>query len=161
VNVDSTERLTRQPLEGGRTLPTSGPQVLRAICGADPRAVFLENVAERPIDDACEDLSVLGYTSARDRFCASEVGCPSPRVRWFALAYLDGEGELLSALNAQVASVPEALGLGHWADDPDMLLGVDDGTSSNLDRLRCLGNGVVPQQAALAWSALMARLCRS
>jgi hypothetical protein len=35
---------------------------------------------------------------------------------------------------------------------------VAHGVSARMDQLRCLGNAVVPAQAAFAWRSLMARI---
>lgn len=49
---------------------------------------------------------------------------------------------------------------GWWKAEPSVGR-VADGVPAWVDRLRCLGNGVVPQVAAAAWDDLMARLSAS
>lgn len=135
------------------------PEVEHRIWAARPAFVFIENVQRQPVEQACEDLEKLGYTAARDRFCASEVVCPSPRVRWFALAHLNGKSELRRAINEQMAGVSTAPDVGGWEEDPGRFLGMADGDAeSRVDRLRCLGNAVVPAQAELAFRVLWNRI---
>jgi DNA (cytosine-5)-methyltransferase 1 len=73
-----------------------------------------------------------------------------------------GTGEQADAANAVAGSRPawsQPGGGGWWAAEPDVGR-VADGVSARAHRLRLLGNSVVPQQAALAWSTLIARSAR-
>lgn len=54
---------------------------------------------------------------------------------------------------------PDVAERGWWEVEPDICR-VVDGVPARVDRLRCLGNAVVPQQAALAWQVLMNRIGR-
>lgn len=130
------------------------PSVLEKIAEVDPRYVFLENVSRKAIERACSDLERLGYDSARDRFCASEVGCPSPRVRWFALAYRDDSSKPAISFDEEVARVPKVGRIHKRYASPCEILGVDHGPTGRVDRLRVLGNAVNPLQAELAIRAL-------
>ena len=49
----------------------------------------------------------------------------------------------------------DSAGLHWWSAEPGVCR-VDDGTASRVDRLRALGNGIVPQQLALALAELFA-----
>lgn len=130
------------------------PQVFATTNEVKPPIVFVENVQRAAIEKACRDLEDVGYTATRDRFDASEVGSPSPRLRWFALAHTNDARELRLPLNEKVARVSPISNMAGWQEDPGRFLGMDDGAAHRMDRLRCLGNAVVPQQAAHAFIGL-------
>jgi len=46
-----------------------------------------------------------------------------------------------------------------WEAEPSVGR-VANGVPDRMDRLRCLGNAVVPKQAALAWGVLISRVCK-
>lgn len=127
-------------------------------------------------------LRSLGYSVEAGIFSAEEVGAPHKRERLFILAYADGEWELQSGRSlgeerqrvgdcgAEVAHANyggchgrtwdeweerrEESKNGSWWESEPGLDRVVDGCPNRVDRLRLMGNGVVPQQAALAWETL-------
>lgn len=136
--------------------PDLWPEVRRAVVECSPRFVFLENVNTAPWPMVESDLALLGYRSARECFCPSDLGAPHRRPRTFLLAYADGESESLGAVDAEVAGIPAASGC-----DSDTIPGplrVDDGAPSRMDQFRLAGEGCIPAVAARAWRELGERL---
>jgi DNA (cytosine-5)-methyltransferase 1 len=138
-----------------------------------PRFIVVENVPElaiRGIDAVCGTLADLGYDAEWQPVSAASVGAPHIRERLFVIAYpKSSNGE---RIERRTESESRHSGLcrnamrdheqawiykprGTWAamrqdgwgtDEP----GVDRasyGVSHRVDRLRCLGNAVVPQVA--------------
>ncbi len=143
---------------GRRVAADLWPDVARVIRGCEAPIVFLENVAKAPMERAGRDLAALGYDAAIGRLSSAAVGAPHRRDRWWLAAYHYGARELLLSFDAQVARLSAASFAHQWkAPRPD-LVGVDDGRPHGPHRLRLLGNGVVPAQAALAFALLHRRL---
>lgn len=133
--------------------------VLRVIGEARPRAVFLENVRGAPWEQVEQDLDGLSYDVASGLFCASELGGPTKRVRRFLLGYADTEGEPRLTLHEALAR-QQSLARSHGGEDGTVPLGIGDGLPGRMDRLRALGNAVIPPVAALAYRTLKGRLSR-
>ncbi len=112
------------------------------------------------------ELAALGYDA---RWCclpAAAVGALHRRARWWCLATLadsmrecvqgqqsssvDKEGWKKSGTR-QVG--PCSNGVGWWSVEPDVGRVAHD-VASRVDRVRALGNGQVPLQAAVAWVML-------
>jgi DNA (cytosine-5)-methyltransferase 1 len=134
------------------------PMVLYGAQRVQPELVFLENVQRPPIGTACSDLRALGYRATYDCFCSSELGCPSPRRRWFALAHLDGKSQLLGQIDAEVGSIQKVDEVGQWVADPYRFLGVESWIPDRMDRLQACGNAVSPPICAFAFTTLSKRL---
>jgi DNA (cytosine-5)-methyltransferase 1 len=133
--------------------------MLRVVGEVEPRFVFAENVARGPIDTAANDCRGRGFSTAMGMFCASGVGCPARRPRWWLVAYADGKGESRCPVDAEVAGIHPVAGLDWWQDDP-RALGVVDGVADRMDRLAALGNGQVPSVAARAFTTLAKHLTK-
>jgi hypothetical protein len=86
---------------------------------------------------------------------ASAVGAPFKGDRIFVAA-ADREGKPAFTLNAEVALLlqPSEAGWRDWGEPPPRALGVANGLPDDVDRLRCLGNSVVPAQAREAFRRL-------
>lgn len=143
---------------GRPTHPDLWPDVRRAVAECEPRFVLLENVTTAPWPVVQLDLERLGFRVFRDVFCPSDLGAPHRRPRTFLLAYSNGEGESLGAVDAEVAGIPAASGC-----DPGAVAGalrVDDGAPGRMDQFRLAGEGVIPAVAACAWRVLSERLTR-
>jgi DNA (cytosine-5)-methyltransferase 1 len=158
------------------------PEFIRIVEECSPSLVFLENVANfihffRPVG---EELSRMGYRIEAGIFSAAEVGTPHRRERFFMLAHRErarwqaglgfdehtackpqaGRGELGDELPAwppgpaeheRWAGIPRSF----WpATAKSTICGMANGVPSRMDRLRALGNGVVPLQAAYAFTTL-------
>lgn len=137
--------------------------------------------------DVCHDLGELGYELTAGLFSAEEVGASHRRKRLFILARRMGntkddrlERSQPGARFRQVNGICTIKGAGatHWPAGPGQpqhgweeprlvakLDGTTDGTGSRVDattnrvdRLRLLGNGVVPQTAAKAFTTLWQQL---
>lgn len=150
------------------------PEVRRIIGEVGPSLVVLENVAGHlrlGFDRVLGELADLGFDAEWSLVRASDVGAPHRRERLFVVAYPHGEG--LEGWGVR-------LGLGYsgkwptwppgpagdwshvrpelWPARPQSdFRGVDDGIPTRVDRLRALGNAVVPQQAAHAIRGLIRR----
>lgn len=126
--------------------------MLRVIGEVQPKCVFAENVSERAILQAQDDLLELGYNSKYIKLSAKDVGADHERERYWLLAYTDYYCELCRTFNAE-ASVVQELRNGVWETYPGELR-VSDGVAFRVDRLKALGNGQVPLVAASAWCEL-------
>jgi DNA (cytosine-5)-methyltransferase 1 len=153
------------------------PHILRAIDVIRPRRVFFENVEGHislGLQEVIESLEIRGYKTAWGIFSASEVGAPHRRKRVFIMAHTSSE-RLQGHRRLEQEQVSQGWQgeNGHtWPSRPGQkqheweeprtvkseLGGAVDGTRNRVDRLRLLGNGVVPQTAALAWITLNERL---
>ena len=130
-----------------------------------PVRCFFENVEGHislGLREVIKDLESLGYKTQWGIFSASECGAPHQRKRVFILAHANsqrGRSGNTTRENATDAWQPssdkgqEPRGMGNWDFEPDVGR-VAYGSAFRVDRLRLLGNGVVPQTAAKAWIIL-------
>ena len=120
-----------------------------AIEALRPRWAVIENSPEwkRWVPDVRSQLDLMGYASVPLLLPAGSFGAPHRRPRVLVVADAHGEGESLGAIHAEVARLrPDARGGGPWSAGPPPLR-VVDGVPHRVDRLRTLGNAVVPQVA--------------
>lgn len=135
------------------------PIMLKCVSVLRPRYVVLENVPGHltlGFGTVLGDLAQIGYDAEWDCVPASSVGAPHRRDRLFVVAYPasgNGDGPKLSSLDTSSGATklgerrcfqkPERR---RWNPEPDVRR-VADGVPNQLDRLRVLGNAVVPQVA--------------
>lgn len=127
-------------------------EMCRITREVEPRVVFAENVSERAILQAQDDLLELGYNSKYLKLSAKDVGADHERDRYWLLAYTDYYSQLCRTFNAE-ASVVQELRNSVWETYPGELR-VSDGVAFRMDRIKALGNGQVPLVAASAWCEL-------
>lgn len=120
----------------------------RIICELRPCYVFMENVptlCSRGLGEILGQLSDVGYDAEWHGIPAAAIGAVHLRARQWVLAYPTGfrdgtpEGRVLTG-----RVEPEH---GHWWSSEPRVCRVDDGTAARVDRLKGLGNAVVPQVA--------------
>ena len=147
------------------------PHIKRGIEAVRPAIVFLENVEghiSMGLSTVISDLEELGYRCSWGIFSAEECGAPHRRNRVFIVATdtVCERGQLSverikSAI--QDAGSDGAAGGIEWANfrgwsiEP-VVRRNDDGSSNRVDRLRLLGNGVVPATASLAFKTLLSAI---
>ncbi len=140
-------------------------EFVRLVGVLRPSVVFVENVADlvAHLGRILGPLAALGFHAEWDVFRASEVGAPHARARAFVVAYSDRERLARWPVESAAERSPAERGLhAHdWREVPPAWgLRVDDGSPGWVDRakrVKALGNAVVPQQAALAWTELRRR----
>ena len=134
------------------------PEMCRVIQELRPSWVVGENVVgliSMALDQVLSDLESSGYTCRTVVFPACAVGAPHRRDRCAILAHTDSNGrkgtelELPERCDADTFSPAfaescDAFGK-RWEAEPGVCR-VADGVPYRVDRLRCLGNAVVPQQ---------------
>ncbi len=136
----------------------------RIIGEVRPRYVIVENVAAllgRGLGRVLGDLSALGYDAEWHCISAADVGAPHERERIWIIAYTHGArfqerlvftgvpGEARCNDDGQDASLGS-----WWAVEPD-LVRVAHGVPQRVDRLRALGNAVVPQIPEIIGRAIL------
>ena len=129
------------------------PHMRTAIACLRPRYVVLENVAAhlgRGFSAVLADLDALGFDAEWSVVSACSVGASHARRRLFAVAYTHGGCESVFPVDGEVAWDQEVAGdRRHWGHASADDVGTDDGLPHRLDRLRALGNAVVPQVAEM------------
>ncbi|KKL08359.1 hypothetical protein LCGC14_2576650 [marine sediment metagenome] len=128
------------------------PEMLRVISEVRPTWVVAENVAgllRMGFDDCISDLESAGYETTSFLIPACAVNAPHRRDRVFIVAHSINPGDRTSESgdNGDRAQGNEGIEqhLRVWAVEPE-LGRVAHGIPKRVDRLRCLGNAVVPQQ---------------
>lgn len=141
----------------------------RLIGEIQPLFVFAENssvLRTRGLGVVLKDLASLGYNARWGVIGAGNIGAPHKRDRMWVLAYTNNESRLqtysqTSTLRSQRDSRDDA-SRAYWNETPSLNWslpeavsdGTPDGVAYRLDRLRAIGNGQVPQVAALAFNVL-------
>jgi DNA (cytosine-5)-methyltransferase 1 len=122
----------------------------RLIGELRPRYVIVENVSallSRGLDKVLGDLASLGFDAEWHCIPASAIGAPHRRDRVWIVAHPAEQG-LEGCARERIASSwgssIQPAGGDWWGAEPDMGR-VDDRTAFRVDRLRSLGNAVVPQ----------------
>jgi DNA (cytosine-5)-methyltransferase 1 len=158
----------------------------RIIGRVRPKYVIVENVSAllaRGLGNVLGDLAALGYDAEWHCISAASIGAPHGRDRIWIIGYPNEGGQSGYPVNAEASRMPPHVadakcGLGPlgrylagdgwqqelvagnpWGsapeDQPDFL-GVDDGLPSRMDRLRSIGNSIVPQIAEMIGHAILA-----
>lgn len=143
-----------------------------AVRDCRPRVALFENVSaltRRGLDRVLCDLASVGYDAEWHCVPAASVGAPHRRDRIFILAYPDGSGHVhgetgefpaeawrstvgdaitgsLSLADGHTVLYGSDAGVGWWAAEPGVGR-VAHGVPHWMDRIRCLGNAVVPALA--------------
>ena len=145
------------------------PHIRRHIKAIRPIRVFFENVEGHislGLREVISNLESLGYRTTWGLFSACEVGAPHQRKRVYILANSDSaswqRGGIPSGVHEEYSNTNgssdevRAEAAQQWPPEPNVGR-VVDGCPDRVDRLRLLGNGVVPQTAAKAWITLNER----
>jgi DNA (cytosine-5)-methyltransferase 1 len=138
-----------------------------------PRYALIENVAAlavRGLDVVLADLASLGFDAEWETLRASDFGAPHNRERLYIVAYTTGgDGQSRDLLGAsRVGRAPFAVGglprmdaserrraACEWLEcEPDVAR-LARGVPAQVDRLRVLGNAVVPQVSEFIGTRLM------
>jgi len=148
----------------------------RLIEEIQPRFVFAENsplLRTRGLGVVLKDLASLGYNARWGIIGARAVGAPHKRDRMWVLAYPnlsrdgasrrnpDGDwSEIIKERENESQLKSSRHGKTWWNTDPaesstEPLVGrVADGVAHRIHRLKAIGNGQVPQCAAVAFNVL-------
>jgi len=141
------------------------PEFARVVFDLQPRWVVVENVGGllgQGMGDILADLAESGYDAEWDYIPVSAFGAPHPRYRVWIVAHPPGTGleECTGDREMEIwgaTTRPERSGRRifrearfnsgtQWAIEPDVGR-VAHGIPNRVDRLRALGNAVVPQVA--------------
>jgi DNA (cytosine-5)-methyltransferase 1 len=145
------------------------PWVLEAISRLRPKYAILENVRGHLSmggTTVIANLASIGYDAEWSIVRASDFGAPHRRERIFIIAYPNVQPDLPPkfTMGRKEPSVNTAgrLGVwdihsrrGRWAAEP-AIPRVDDGLPNRVDRVKGLGNAVVPQVAEYIGHLVMA-----
>lgn len=146
-------------------------EVLRLVEYLKPKFIFLENVPAirtRGLPRVIKTISDCGYDLRWGVVSAKAVGAPHLRKRWFALAHRRCERRQQESLGALANESPDEGRDSKKDNEPKRMVqgdfwpplnlkicGMDDGLSGRMERVKCLGNAVVPIQARKAFEELM------
>ena len=139
-------------------------ELMRVICQLRPRYVVLENVAaitSNGLDIVLGSLAEAGYDAEWSCIRASDMGGSHRRDRWWLVAYSNSTGTQGLRPERELRETCEEV-TPKWRPGPELLSPAwrsyisepllhrgDDGLSGRVDRLKSLGNSVVPQVAAI------------
>lgn len=141
----------------------------RLIGEIRPQFTIVENVSallNNGMERVLGDLATIGCDADWHCIPASALGAPHGRDRVWIVAYPDcqrGRGGDTGRQYAKNARQPsrypwdDARGMGHWDAEPKVGR-VANGVPSRVDRLRTLGNAVVPQIPELIGRAILASM---
>ena len=132
---------------GRRIAADLWPEMLRVVEAIKPQIVVAENVSKQACKIAKDNLESCGYCASLAPAGAHEIGADHIRNRWWVLAHANHKIELPVSINAEMAELQAVRhGVWGWARFAERCR-VSDGVPARVDRLRCLGNAVVPQVA--------------
>jgi DNA (cytosine-5)-methyltransferase 1 len=146
-------------------------EMWRLVRDLRPKFLFGENVGAlsiRGLDRILGSLAEIGYNAEWQDIRASDVGAPHRRERIWIIAYpaserwgYSGETEDSSDISDSDQEVWKVgfkalrgTRYDSWTPAPAGAFRMDDGLPDRLDRLKCLGNAIVPQISELLFSRM-------
>jgi DNA (cytosine-5)-methyltransferase 1 len=144
----SASRGRRKGKEDSRYL---WPDMLRVVSELRPTWVIGENVTHidrLALEQVVSDLESSGYEVQTFVIPACAVGLDHRRDRYWILGHTDSDGESERAKHAEVARLS-------WSDNDAGGVGAAHGIPSRLDRMRLLGNAIVPGIAEIIGRAIV------
>ncbi len=140
----------------------------RLIKEIQPAWAIIENVSalrSRGLDEVLRSLAQIGYDAEWHCIPASSLGAPHRRDRIWVIAYPRRQPTQVPTAGQQPAEQMlrgpcQAWRVGPWASRPapSAVCGMDDGIPHRMDRLKQLGNAVVPQIPELIGRAIMSKV---
>jgi len=138
-------------------------EVHRLVKELSPAFVFLENVPAirtRGLREVVRSLTDIGYDCRWTCVSAAEVGAPHIRKRWFLLAHTNGprvwhQQGWSCWESGESASVTVNDGEAEWWTTEPNVGRMANGVPFRVDRIKRLGNAVVPMQAKVAFERLL------
>lgn len=142
-------------------------EIIRLVRSIRPRYIILENSAAllnsnsgRDMGTILWELAECGYSAEWSVLSACSLGAPHTRERLFIVAYSDRfNGQKRMALYPpnpkQLQEDHQGSLSGNWERTTPRITGVVNGVPHRLDRVRALGNAVVPEVAAIALSRVL------
>ena len=138
----------------------------RLISEIRPRYVIVENVAAllfRGLSDVLGDLASLGYDAEWHCIPASYIGAPHRRDRVWIVAYANNKSQSIGPINDEAFWVQKIVSISKWPEwfgKPEDVR-MDDGIPNGMDRVKSLGNAVVPQIPEILGKAIMDHALRN
>jgi len=148
-------------------------EIIRLARQLRPRAIVLENVSAllvRGMGTVLAELAEVGYDAEWHCIPAAGVGAPHRRDRVFIVAYTSSKRQSRQGLHGGCFSKKKNQDgeadwfidsserkENNWHTEPNVGR-VAHGVSSRVDRLKCLGNAVVPQVAEVVAKILLCKL---
>lgn len=167
---DISEAGKRAGLDGARSGLWS--EIARLVGELRPKFLIVENVSallSRGMGRVLGDLASCGYDAEWEVLGADALGASQHRERIWILSYPDDprrQGTIWAGKPHQARkewatshSEPLRSTCGPWPPGPreiDNVPRMADGSANRVDRLRCLGNAVVPQIPELIGRAILA-----
>lgn len=133
-------------------------QILRLAKEIKPQYVFLENVpaiTTRGGLEVVREVAALGYDCRWCVISAQEVGAAHKRDRWFMLGWNANASIRSTKPEMEVDKKSPHNPRNEWLKYKPTVARTIDGLPYRVDRIRGLGNAVVPQQAKKAFEILM------
>lgn len=128
----------------------------RLIRELRPKYVIVENspsLCVRGMGDILGDLAHAGYDAEWEGIPAASIGAIHLRARQWVLAYPCSVGD--GAQKDPLLAGWNATQHGDWWSSKPSVCRVDDGIPNRVDRLKCLGNAIVPQIAEIIGKAIL------
>lgn len=123
----------------------------RVIRNLRPKVVVVENVAilaSRGLNTVLGDLAALGYDAEWSVLSACMLGAPHTRERMFIVAYPHSEFKRQRWRECWQKVSKEERNACSWQHQSEPIRMVN-GVPYRVDRIRCIGNSVMPQLAEL------------
>lgn len=129
-------------------------EYFRLVRELKPQYVLIENVSalrSKGLTLVIQNLSEIGYMGEFHCISAAALGAPHQRDRLWIIAYPNGkrtqvqiEGQHTTVQMLGSDGKDWKVGTNYWATEP-RVCGVADGLPNRMDRIKQLGNSVIPQ----------------
>jgi len=137
-------------------------EILRIIDETKAPFIFLENVPNirtKGAERVCKELSERGYDCRWCMLSAADVGARHKRERWFLLAHSSSEERTRLPGGTEEALSPirgsgQYRTVNEWQKAVSEIYRTTDGLPNRVDRIKALGNSVVPLQVKTAFEIL-------